>query len=161
MKKVMEQYAGTVLAVAAALGIFSVFHSASFGHQQNIYGYLGTIMTDVVAREALDVKSGDAFNEYMDYSLPVFSPPASVSLKPRVTTPISRIIEARDSQGELLDIQVVGYWDENFQETTQVRVLNETKLSFLKWGVYWLEVCATDGCGYSRNALVKVYVNER
>lgn len=160
MKNVMEQYAGAILAVVAALGIFSIFRTASFGDRQNIYGYLGTMMTDVVAREALDVKSGDAFDEYMDYELPVFSPPARVSLKARVTTPISQIIEARDSQGNLLDIQIAGCWDEDFQETNQVMVLDETKLKLLEWGVYWIEVCATDGYGYSRNALFKVYVNE-
>lgn len=161
MKKMLEQYAGAVIAAVVALGIFGILYGRSFGNGFIFSDYLGAMIKAAVFTESVSVRTGSAFDVYMNRTVPVFGIPNCMDLQNGETTSVSSVLQAVDAQGGILDICVQNSWDENFNQTNALEVWDQTNLSFYSSGVFWIELYTADRNGYSRHAVVQMFANER
>ena len=161
MKKVMEHYAGAVIATLVAWGVFGIFCIPSFGSDETFFLYLGTMVKEVVFTEAVSVKSGNAFDVYMNRTEPVFTMPDCTQIQSGKKIAVSSILEAVDVQGKNVDILLQNSWDENFQQTDSLEILENTNLYFKNFGVFWVELYTTDNEGRNSHSIVRIFANER
>ncbi len=161
MKKVMAHYAGALVAVCVALGIFGIFYGASF-ENQNITSYLGSIIQNAIEEAANKVEIGTAFDTYMDVPAFQFVTMRQYnSLKEGSTVPISQIVYALDGKGYQRAVKVLHCWNENFEAARTLRISNGSTLHIMRQGIYWLQLYAEDREGRSSSTLLKIYVRPR
>lgn len=163
MKKVLGHYGSAVIAVCVVLGLSGVFQNLVFGGRWNLKEYLREMVAEALFMKPDSEEGVSAFDTYMNtnhVSFAVVDCDSDFFVRTR-TIPVSYIMEAVDSTGQLKNMELVGCWDEQFQETKAVNILQNTMLRFRQDGIFWVEVRAADTYGNYRNVLVKIYVNER
>lgn len=158
MKKLMEEYAGSVTAVFTAMGVFGILFGPAFGSEQTLNGYLGSIAMSVLESETGD-KTGTAFGDYINTKVSNVQFQGCHFVKSGSDVLVTELVDIKDSIGNTQALMVMNCWDEYFQSTTGLTVKEKKLLCFHREGIYWVEICAADGEGYNQSWFMKLYAN--
>lgn len=155
MKKILEHYANAVIAMMVAFGIFGIFYGLSFSNT------LKDAITTIIFTNTSTLKTGNAFDSYAKQISPNFIILNDKEIEIGERIPISSIVKAVNPNGEELEVLLKNSWDENFQSTNSIEILDKNHLYFHEAGVFWVELYALNSNGYDRCAVVQIFANER
>lgn len=152
MKKVVEQYAMSIVAAMIALLLFMVCYQMPLWDE---------VVADILWQPQLEANMGKAFDESMDRKAPTIVLKDVYALKAGQQIEIATIFDGYSWEGTSIPVTIEKIYSEDLSDVLRDLSTESGSICMENAGIYWALTETTDFKGDRLQVLAKVFVNER